>query len=47
MKNSDRKAVTLVEISIGIITSGLILAALMNLFSSGMKGSTKGLAHQA
>ena len=42
-----RKAVTLVEISIGVILSALLLVAIMNLFSSGMKGSVKGLAHQA
>ena len=47
MKNSYRKAVTLVEISIGIVLSAMLLATIMSLFSSGMKGSTKGLAHQA
>ncbi len=41
-----KKAVTLIEISIGIVISALIFVALMNLFSAGMKGSTKGLAHQ-
>ena len=47
MINRYRKAVTLLEVSIGIIISALLLAAILHLFSSGMKGSTKGLAHQA
>ena len=42
-----RRGFTLIEVSIGVIISAIILVGLMNLFSSGMKGSTKGLAHQA
>lgn len=43
----NKKAVTLVEISIGVILSALLIVGIMNLFSSGMKGSVKGMAHQA
>lgn len=43
----QRKAFTLVEISIGIIISAILLTGLLNLLSAGMKGSTKGMAHQA
>lgn len=42
-----RRGFTLIEVSIGVIISAIILVGLMNLFSSGMRGSTKGLAHQA
>ena len=42
-----RKAVTLIEIIIAVALSSLIILAVMNLFSSGMKGSAKGLAHQS
>lgn len=42
-----RKALSLVEISIGVVISALLLSGIMKLFSSGMKGSAKGLAHQA
>ena len=42
-----KKAFTLIEISIGIIISALMLAGIMHVFSSGMKGSTKGMAYQA
>lgn len=41
-----RKAVTLIEVIVVVVLSSLIIIALMNLFSSGMKGSAKGLAHQ-
>lgn len=41
------KAVTLIEVMIGIILSAILIIGVMNIFSSGMKGSTKGLAHQA
>lgn len=44
---SRRKGVTLVELTIGIAISALLLCGIMNLLSAGMKGSTKGLAHQA
>ena len=43
----NKKAVTLVEISIGVILSALLIVGIMNLFGSGMKGSVKGMAHQA
>ncbi len=42
-----KKAVTLIEIIIVVAISSIIILAVMNLFSSGMKGSAKGLAHQA
>ena len=42
-----RKAVTLIEIIIAVALSSLIILAVMSLFSSGMKGSAKGLAHQS
>lgn len=45
MKN-NRKAVTLIEVSIGIVLSALLLGGVLNLFTSGMKGSAKGLTHQ-
>ena len=44
---SRKEAFTLIEISIGIIISALLLTGILNLFSSGMKGSTKGMAYQA
>ena len=44
-KNS--KAFTLVEVIIGVVLTAVLLIGVMNIFSSGMKGSTKGLAHQA
>ena len=42
-----KNAVTLVEVIVVVALSSMIIIALMNLFSSGMKGSAKGLAHQA
>lgn len=45
--NRRTKAVTLIEVMIGIILSAILIIGVMNIFSSGMKGSTKGLAHQA
>lgn len=45
--NHKKSAVTLIEIIIVVILSSVIILAVMNLFSSGMKGSAKGLAHQA
>ena len=42
-----KKAVTLVEVVIGVVLSAVLIVVIMNLFSSGMKGSVKGLAHQA
>ncbi len=46
MYNKTR-AVTLIEVIIGIVLSALIIIGVLNIFSSGLKGSTKGLAHQA
>ena len=45
MKN--KKAVTMIEVTIATIISALLIIGLMNIFSSGMRGSAKGLAHQA
>ena len=42
-----RKAVTLIEVIIVVGFSSMLILAVMKLFSSGMKGSAKGLAHQA
>lgn len=42
-----RKAVTLVEITIGVVISSILLIGILNLFGSGMRGSAKGMAHQA
>lgn len=44
---TNKKAVTLIEISIGAIISALLLIGLLNLLNVGMRGSTKGLTHQA
>ena len=44
---SRKKAVTLAEVIIGIVLSALIIIGVMRVFTSGMRGSTKGLAHQA
>ena len=41
------KAVTLIEVTIAVVLSAIIIVGLMNLFSSGMRGSAKGMAHQA
>lgn len=46
MKKSKR-AFSLVEITVGVIIAAVLLTVLMKLLSSGMKGSTKGIAHQA
>ncbi len=42
-----RKAITLVELLIAIAIGAVLLVALLHLFASGMKGSAKGMAHQA
>ena len=42
----NKRAFTLVEISIGIIIASLLIIGLMSLFRAGMKGSSKGMAHQ-
>ena len=47
MMNKKTRAVTLIEVIIGIVLSALIIIGVLNIFSSGLKGSTKGLAHQA
>lgn len=47
MMKHNSKAVSLIEVVIAVVLASLIIIGLMNLFSSGMKGSTKGLAHQA
>ena len=47
MMNRHKKAITLVEILIAVVICATLFAGLMKLLSSGMKGSTKGLAHQA
>ncbi len=44
---NKRKAVTIIEVTVVVVLSSIIFLAIMNLFSSGMKGSAKGLAHQA
>ena len=44
--NNNKKAVSLIEVVIGIILSTLLLIVVLNLFSSGMKGSAKALTHQ-
>ena len=41
-----KKAVTLVEISIGIVLSSLLLVGILNLLRSGVKSSTKALTNQ-
>ena len=42
----NKKAVSLVEVVICIILSTLLLIGILNLLSSGMKGSAKALTHQ-
>ena len=47
MRNKIRnRAVTLVEVSIGVVISSLLIIGLMNIFRAGMSGSSKGMAHQ-
>ena len=41
-----KKAITLIEISIGILIFSILLVGILNLFSSGLKGSAKALTHQ-
>ncbi len=43
---NKKKAFTLVEITIGIFIFSILLLVVMNVFSSGMKGSQKALSHQ-
>lgn len=46
-KKNNRKAFTLVEMSVGLLAASLIVLTIMKLFSSGMTGSQKGLSHLA
>ena len=41
-----KKAITLVEMSVAIILAFVLLASLLNIFSSGIKESTNALTHQ-
>lgn len=43
----NKKAFTIVEISVGLVVASLILVVIMKLFSTGMTGSQKGLSHLA
>ncbi len=40
------KAISLIEISIATVLAFIILGSILNLFSSGIKGSTRNLTHQ-
>lgn len=40
-----RNGITLVELTIGIVIVSIIFAAVFNLFSIGLRGSNKGMAH--
>ena len=42
----SKKALTIVEITIGVLISSVLLIVVLNLFSSGMKNSSKTLTHQ-
>lgn len=42
---AKRRAVTLAEMAIGIIIVSIIFLAVFNLFSVGLRGSNKGMAH--
>ena len=44
--NRNKRALTLVEISIGIVITSIIIIVIMNVFKAGMTGSSKGMAHQ-
>ena len=44
--NLRNKAFTLIEVVIGVVLASLILIGVLNLLSSGMKGSTNALTHQ-
>lgn len=44
---NTKKAITLIEICIGLIILSLVMAAVMNMFAGGLKGSKKGMAHLA
>ena len=44
---NSKKAITLIEVTIAAVISALLIIGIMNVFSSGMRGSAKGLAHQA
>lgn len=42
----NKSAITLVEMSIAVVLAFLLLAGVLKIFSSGMKGSAKALTHQ-
>ena len=42
----NKKAISLIEISIAAFLAFIILGSILNVFSSGLKGSTKNLTHQ-
>ena len=39
------KGITLIEVCVGVLIISILMAAVMNLFGAGMRGSTKGMAH--
>ena len=47
IKEIHRKAFTVVEVIVALAILGIIVVGLMNLFVSGLKGSTKGMSHQS
>lgn len=42
----QRKAITLIEVTIVSVLAFIIIGSVLNVFSSGIKGSTKNLTHQ-
>lgn len=42
---SSKSAITLVEICIGVVILSIVMAVVMNMFVSGIKGTNKGRAH--
>ena len=44
--NIKKKAVSLIEVLIGVILSSILLVGVMNLLTSGLKDSAKSLTHQ-
>ena len=42
---SSRFALTLIEVCIGVVILSIVMAAVMNMFVGGLKGSSKGMAH--
>ncbi|MDD3147820.1 MAG: type II secretion system protein [Candidatus Riflebacteria bacterium] len=45
IKKGFKRGITLIEVSIGVFIISILMAAVMNLFGAGMRGSTKGMAH--